>query len=162
MIDLETIVNRLAKGKVRFVIVDGVAATVYGSSYITDDLDICYARDKMNLSLLAETLAPLNPRLRGAPVGLPFIWDADTLRSGLNFTLRTDLGDLDLLGEISGVGTYEQVQDAATHVILFGVECSVISLEKLIATKRAVGRAKDRLVLPELEALLEATKEQAE
>ncbi len=85
MIELETIVNRLAKGKVRFVIVGGVAATVHGSSYITDDLDICYARDKMNLTVLAETLAPFNPRLRGAPDGLPFIWDADTLRMGVEF-----------------------------------------------------------------------------
>jgi predicted nucleotidyltransferase len=162
MIDLEAIVNRLAKGKVRFVIVGGVAATVYGSSFITDDLDICYARDKLNLDVLAETLAPLNPRLRGAPSGLPFIWDAETLLKGLNFTLRIDLGDLDLLGEISGIGRYEQMRDTAINVVLFGVECSIISLENLISAKRAAGRAKDRLVLPELEALLEATKDQTE
>jgi predicted nucleotidyltransferase len=159
MIDLETIVNRLAGGGIRFVIVGGVAATVHGSSYITDDLDICYARDKTNLALLAEALAPLNPRLRGAPAELPFKWDAETLRMGLNFTLRTDLGDLDLLGEIIGIGPYEQVQEAAIKVMLFGVECSVISLEKLITAKRAAGRPKDKLILPELEAMLEATKD---
>ncbi|HJQ68116.1 MAG TPA: hypothetical protein VKA70_04055 [Blastocatellia bacterium] len=162
MIDLEAIVTRLAHGKVEFVIVGGVAATVHGSSYITNDLDICYARDKLNIEVLAETLAPLNPGLRGAPSELRFIWDAETLRKGLNFTLRTDLGDLDLLGEITGIGAYDQVRDAAIKVILFGVECSVISLDKLIVAKRAAGRDKDRLVLPELEALLEATKEQTE
>lgn len=159
MIDLETIVHRLANGNVRFVIVGGVAATVHGSSFTTDDLDVCYARDKINLERLAETLAPLNPRLRGAPDDLPFVWDAETLRRGLNFTLRTDLGNIDLLGEVSGIGTYEQAQEAAIKVMLFSTECSVLSLEKLIAAKRAAGRTKDKLVLPELEALLEATRD---
>ncbi len=159
MIDLETIVHRLADGSVKFVIVGGVAATVHGSSHITDDLDICYARDKINLARLAETLAPLNPRLRGAPADLPFMWDAETLRRGLNFTLRTDLGNIVLLGEVSGIGTYEQAQEASIQVMLFNTECSILSLEKLIIAKRAAGRPKDKLVLPELEALLEAIRD---
>ena len=44
------------------------------------------------------------PYLRGAPPGLPFRWDDRTLKAGLNFTLTTTLGDLDLLGEVAGGG----------------------------------------------------------
>ncbi len=142
------------------MIVGGIAGSVHGSTHATFDLDICYARDNDNLSRLAESLSPFHPQLRGAPAGLPFIWDVETLHRGLNFTLLTDLGDLDLLGEISGVGFYEQVRLASVIVPLFGIECAVISLDGLIAAKRAAGRAKDKLILPELEALREIMREE--
>jgi hypothetical protein len=38
--------------------------------------------------------------LRGAPPGLPFQWDERTIKAGLNFTLTSTVGDLDLLGEV--------------------------------------------------------------
>lgn len=157
MIDLQTLVPHLVNGGVEFVIVGGVAATVHGSSYVTDDLDICYARTEVNLARLAAALVPYRPRLRGAPADLPFIWDAGTLRRGLNFTLRTDLGDVDLLGEVTGIGTFEQARQTSIMVTLFDVECAVLSLDKLIVAKRAAARPKDILLLPELEALREAT-----
>ena len=75
----------------------------------------------------------------------------------MNFTLRTDLGDVDLLGEITGIGTFEQARQASIMVTLFDVGCAVLSLDKLIVAKRSAGRPKDILLLPELEALREAT-----
>ena len=67
-------------------------------------LPIVYRRTPSNIERLADSLAPHHPYLRGAPPGLPFRLDSETIRRGLNFTLVTDLGDLDLLGEISGCG----------------------------------------------------------
>src|SRR5262249_6347018 len=113
MINLSTILPRLVNYQVEFVIVGGVAATVHGSSYITDDLDICYARHQANREKLAACLKDLHPHLRGAPIGLPFLWDAETIRRGLNFTLSTDLGDVDLLGDVAGIGAYQQVAEGA-------------------------------------------------
>ena len=80
----------------------------------------------------------------------------------MNFTLETDRGNVDLLGEVAGLGTYEQVQAGAVPIELVGVTCAVLSLDKLIAAKRAAGRPKDLLVLPELEALWEATHQPSE
>jgi hypothetical protein len=160
VIDLEKTMRLLGDSGVDFVIVGGIAGSIHGSTQATFDLDICYARDKDNLARLTAALSPFNPRLRGAPAGLPFIWDVETLRRGLNFTLLTDLGDLDLLGEMSGVGSYEQVRSSSVIVSLFGIECSVLSLDGLIAAKRAAGRAKDKIVLPELEALREIARQQ--
>lgn len=159
MIDLERTIRLLSDSEVEFVIVGGIAGSIHGSTQATFDLDLCYARDQVNLARLAEALSPFHPQLRGAPPGLPFVWDVETLKRGLNFTLRTDLGDLDLLGEISGVGFFEQVRAASVRVKLFDIECAVLSLDGLIAAKRAAGRAKDMLVLPELEALREITRE---
>ena len=159
MIDFEQALTVLARARVRLVIVGGLAVTIHGSAYVTFDLDFCYARDPENLSRLAQALRPYNPRLRGAPAGLPFRFDEETLRGGLNFTLTTDLGDIDLLGEVSGVGDYAAACSASAPVELFGKSFDVLTLEALIASKRAAGRPKDLMVLPELEALREATEE---
>lgn len=159
MIDLERTIRLLSNGGIEFVIVGGIAGSIHGSSQATFDLDLCYARNTSNMARLAESLSTFHPQLRGAPPGLPFIWDVETIKHGLNFTLRTDLGDLDLFGEIPGVGSFEQVRAASVMVKLFGVECAVLSLDGLIAAKRAAGRAKDMLALPELEALRELARE---
>src|SRR6266571_3663750 len=110
MIKLKETLLLLARSELDFVIVGGVAATLHGSAFQTFDLDICYGRDAQNLERLARVLAPFHPGLRGAPSGIPFIWDGHTLRNGLNFTLSTDLGDIDLLGEIAGIGGFREVK----------------------------------------------------
>jgi hypothetical protein len=100
-------------------------------------------------------LAPLNPYLRGAPPGLPFLWSESTLLAGLNFTLVTSLGSLDLLGEITGGGGYKELLTDTITLQLFGVECLCLDLPKLIQVKRAAGRPRDLEVVAELQALLE-------
>lgn len=136
-----------------FVVIGGYAAVIHGSAQLTRDLDICYERTPDNMKRLAEAIAPYHPRLRGAPPGLPFVFDQQTLAQGMNFTLETDLGDIDLLGEVSGLGQYPEVSRDAVRVQLHGGYYRVASLEALIQSKRAAGRAKDVSILPELEAL---------
>ena len=157
MIQLEEILPHLIGHEVDFVIIGGVAITWHGSAYVTYDLDLCYSRSRVNLERIANALAPFHPRPRDFPNDLPFVWDKQTLQNGTNFTLTTDLGDIDLLGEVSGLGDYEAVRASAVILQVFGLTCQVLSLVGLIAAKRAAGRPKDLLVLPELEALLEVT-----
>lgn len=159
MIDFEKALTLLSDEGVQFVIIGGLAITIHGSSYVTFDLDICYARDGENLVRLARAFHPVNPRLRGAPAGLPFHLDEETLKRGLNYTLTTDVGDVDLIGEVAGVGDYQVVAAASMSVELFGRPYAVLTLGALIASKRAAGRPKDLQVLPELEALREAAEE---
>jgi hypothetical protein len=86
MTDLRGLLERLVNSGVEFILVGGVAAAVHGSARLTYDLDVVYARGDDNLRRLVDALADLHPYLRGAPPGLPFRWDAETLRRGLNFT----------------------------------------------------------------------------
>jgi predicted nucleotidyltransferase len=155
VIDFPGLLRTLAEARVEFIIVGGAAATAHGSARLTQDLDVVYARERSNLERLAAALAPHEPYLRGAPEGLPFDLDAQTLASGLNFTLKSKLGDLDLLGEIVGGGGYEDLLPHSIEIDLFGVRCHCLGLEKLIEVKRAAGRPKDLEVLAELEAILE-------
>ena len=137
------------------VIIGGVAATVHGSEIPTTDLDICYARDTANLERLAAALKSVHARLRNAPENLPFILDTETLRKGLNFTFTTDVGSLDLLGEVRGVGYFADVVEDSAMFELFGYRFPVLDLAKLIIAKRTAGRAKDLIAIPELEAILQ-------
>ena len=153
----------LGESKVECVIVGGVAASAHGSSIPTIDLDVCYARNPPNLERLAGALQAVHARLRGAPENLPFLLNAETLRKGLNFTFITDIGALDLLGEVRGVGGYDDVLADSVTYELFGYQFPVIDIGKLIIAKRAAGRPKDLIAIPELEAIQERQMiEQAE
>lgn len=153
MTDFAALIRRLADSQVEFVIIGGLAVLVHGHVRATLDLDVCYARAPENLERLVGALAPIHPRLRGAPEGLPFFFDAQTLRNGLNFTLVTDEGELDLLGEVTGVGGYGDLAPQAVPTELYGSAIKLMSLDDLIRAKAAAGRPKDLLDLEALRAL---------
>ncbi len=153
--DFRGLLCALLEAQVDFIVVGGVACNVHGSARATFDVDVVYSRASGNVDRLVSALTPISPYLRGAPPGLPFSFDAKTIKAGLNFTLITSLGDLDLLGEIAGGGTYEQLLETTVEVELFGFPCLCVTLEKLIHLKRSAGRVKDLEVIAELEAIAE-------
>ena len=155
MTSFATLLGSLHDAGVEFILVGGVAAVAHGSARLTQDIDVSYARSETNLRRIVTALLPHEPYLRGAPSGLPFEWSVETLRSGLNFTLTTRVGDIDLLGELVGGGTYEDLVDHSIMVTIFGRETRLLELPWLIRVKRAAGRPKDLEAIAELEALRE-------
>ncbi len=153
MTDFKALLRTLSESGVEFILVGGVAATVHGSTRLTIDVDAVYRRTTENIDRLVPALTPYHPYLRGAPPGLPFRWDAATVKRGLNFTLTTDIGDLDLLGEILGGGAYEALVTSTVTIRVFGIDCRCLTLDKLIELKRAAGRPKDFEAIAELEAI---------
>jgi len=155
MAEIAQALKLLADFEVNCVVVGGVAAGARGSTLATFDVDVCYARDQRNLVQVTQALRSVNATLRGAPKNIPFILDEETLQRGLNFTFDTDIGSIDLLGEVRGVGGYAECLQNSNEMELFGYPFRVLSLRELIASKRAAGRKKDLVVLPELEAIFE-------
>ncbi len=153
MVRFHPLITVLCQHKVDFVLIGGMAAVAQGSSYLTRDIDVCYAREEPNLQRLASALGPFAPRLRDAPPGLPFVLDVPTLRAGCNFTLTTSAGDLDIFGEVAGLGGYNTVNQYAESLEVEGLPCRVLTLEGLILSKKAAARPKDAGLLAELEAL---------
>jgi hypothetical protein len=151
--DFEGLLRRLLEGGVDFILVGGVAAALHGAARATYDVDVVYDRTPANIGRLVATLAPIDPYLRGAPAGLPFRFDVDTVSRGLNFTLQTTSGDLDLLGDVTGGGGYADLLPCTVPLPLFGRTCRAVTLDKLIELKRAAGRPKDNEAIAELEAL---------
>ncbi len=152
----EGAIRVLCDAGVDFVVIGGVAATFHGSAQVTYDLDICYSRASANLRRLSAALSPFHPRPRGFPQDLPFVWDEKTLGGATILTLQTDLGEIDLLAEVAGIGAYREVEARSLTVEAFGRSVPVLDLRGLIEAKRAAARDKDIAVLAELEGLLEA------
>lgn len=156
--DFRELLQVLTGARVEFIIVGGAAAIAHGSAKLTEDLDIVYRRTQDNIERIVSALAPHHPYLRGAPLGLPFDWSVLTIQNGLNFTLITSLGAIDLLGEITGGGRYEDLRSHSNDIRLYGTECLCLDLETLIKVKRAAGRPRDLDAVAELEALLEESR----
>jgi len=154
----ETAIRALCDAEAEFIVIGGLSANLHGSAQVTLDLDVCYSRANANLKRIVAALAPFHPRPRGFPEALPFIWDDATLRNATVLTLLTDLGEIDLLAEVAGLGSWDEVKAGSVNVEAFDRTISILDLPSLIKAKRAAGRQKDLAVLPELESLLEASE----
>ena len=149
------ILKILWDAEVRFVMVGDLAATVHGPVAVTHLLEVCYDRGRDNIERLAKSLKPFHPRLRGERDDLPFCFDAATIAHGMNFALTTDIGVIDLFGEMAGIGDYEHAKALSITRDLFDFQFAVLSLEGLIRCKRATACPKGILTLRHLEALRE-------
>lgn len=148
---------------VRFVVIGGLAGRLWGSPTMTNDVDIFYARDRLNLERLATALTQLGARLRGVDEVVSFPLDADTLAAGPNFTFMTEVGPLDVLGLPAGGPDFEVV--AANSVpfdIGDGLVVPVCNLDDLIRLKQAAGRPKDRVEVEILGAVRDELRRSAE
>ncbi|MCC6422537.1 MAG: hypothetical protein IT447_03595 [Phycisphaerales bacterium] len=159
MTDFRQLLRVLQDAHVEFILIGGMAAIAHGAARLTQDLDVVYRRTDENIARLASALKDHSPYLRDAPPGLPFQWDDRTIRRGLNFTLKTTFGDIDLFGEIIGGGGYEQLLPHTIILRIFEMDCRCIDLVHLIQVKRAAGRPRDLDAVAELEALLDENRE---
>ena len=75
-----------------------------------------------------------------------------------NLCLLTDLGQLDVLGQIAGIGAYPAVVDASVQIDFRGHKVRALSLEALIRSKETLNREKDRPAIVHLKAILERTR----
>ena len=157
--DFPAMLSALIDGGVEFILIGGMAATAHGSAHHTLDVDIVYRRTPENIARLVAVLGPMHPYLRGAPAGLPFRLDEPTVQRGLNFTLTTDIGPLDTLGQVTGGGGYDDLLPHSVFVHLFDMRCRSLDLDTLIRVKRAAGRPKDFERIAELEAILEERRD---
>jgi predicted nucleotidyltransferase len=147
--EVEKLLGPLVRHGVDFVVVGGIAGLAHGSNYPSFDVDVAYARDAANLERLVTALKQIGVKLRGAPPELPFRLDVQTLEHGANFTFVTPYGDFDVLADVGGIGSYEQLRARSEDKEIAGVRVRVASIDHLIAMKRAANRTKDQLMLEE-------------
>jgi hypothetical protein len=149
----KALLTTLNENDVSFVIAGGVAAALHGAARVTYDIDIVYDRSVENFQRIVAALAPLKPYLRGAPGGLPFRLDEERLKRGMNFAFATAKGGIDLLGELTGIGSLAVARTYAIEAEISGVRYPFLDLDALIVAKRVTGRAKDLEAIAELEII---------
>ncbi|MDO8187638.1 hypothetical protein Q5424_19050 [Conexibacter sp. JD483] len=147
------ILGLLTTHGVDFVVIGGVAAMLHGSGRNTHDLDICFARDDANLTVLGRALIELEARLRRVDDDVPFVPDGATLRRVQTLTMDTSAGEFDILARPDGSPPYARLRQNAERYDLGAFAVLVASIDDLIAMKRAAGRPKDRADIGELQAI---------
>lgn len=143
----------LVAHEVEFLVIGGQAEYLFGGSRPTHDVDICYKRDRSNMERLSAGLKELKARLRGAPEDIPFILDGRTIEMGSNFTFKTVLGDLDVLGYVEPIGPFEELLKRGEEYQIGELRVRTIGLDDLLKVKLHINRAKDQESIAQLLAI---------
>lgn len=141
MHDIQALLKLLVHSPVDFVLIGGFASVLHGCNHTTRDIDICIAHSPEQIQLLWEILKPHHPKSRAES-------------EGQDLYLTTDLGVLDVLGQVMGVGSYYDLLKNSEEIELYGGKCRLISIEDLIKSKKATERHRDLVTVGELEAIL--------
>lgn len=155
MESLKELVLRLNRHGCQFVIVGGFGAVSLGCSLVTRDVDVACDLSPVNLLRVWRALDGLHPVHRMTPDRLPFTREQAERDDWNNLYLATDLGQLDLLGEVKGIGNFEQCMANSEPLSISGAEIRVLTLEAMIISKRAMGRPRDLHTVLELEVIRE-------
>jgi hypothetical protein len=156
---LTEILRRLHDAKVEFSLIGGLAAVQYGVTLVTQDVDVCARFTPANLKRIESSLADLHPKHRFTTNRLPFECTPELCGNLRNLYLATDLGILDCLSEVAGIGGFEAVlRQSDLREFPFG-ECPVLKIDALISAKKAVGREQDLIAVKQLLAIQEKTNQ---
>ena len=158
----KALLSRLKEHQVEFVIIGGVCGVLHGASLVTLDLDICCRFSVENLRRIEAAVKDLHPHHRMTPNKLPLELTDELCTRLKNLCLATDLGILDCLSEVEGIGDYEEVLKHSMVQSLSYGEFRILNLEALIQSKTAAGRQKDLDALRLLRAIKERREQQKE
>jgi predicted nucleotidyltransferase len=144
--DYKEMLQCLSEENVKFLLVGAYAVAAYGYPRATKDIDIFVQAAPENASNLMRALGRFGAPLSG-------ISEIDFSTEGIVFQIGNNPRRIDILTRISGVD-FEQAYGRRRNVPLEGVDVPVISLEDLIANKRATGRTQDLADVERLESAL--------
>lgn len=153
MNDLGNLLEFLIKSPLDFVVVGGFAAVIHGCNQSTRDVDVCLALSPEQIQVLRQVLAPIHPKLRTKSDKPSFLTSPEDITEIKTLHLDTDLGVLDIISQVEGVGDFYDVLRHAEEIELYGGPCFLIAIDDLIKSKKTLGRHRDLAVVEELEEI---------
>lgn len=147
------LLQRLANAKVEFVLIGGYACIVHGGTQTTEDVDICCTFTPDNLLRLQQAVADLHPIHRMTPQRLPLLLTAENCQQLNNLYLDTDLGQLDCISEVLGLGDFNHIETMCDVIETDGIHLKVLNRDALIQSKKSMDRPRDREAVRQLEAI---------
>ena len=132
----------LLKRKVRFMVVGLSAATLQGAPVVTQDVDLWF-----------ENLGEMNISRALQEVGAAYVPP-----SAINPPMLAGAGAelFDIVLRMDGLGTFADELNNCVDVPLGRQKLKVLSLERILTSKLAANRAKDKLTIPVLRDALAA------
>jgi len=139
----QALLTRLRDSGLEFVVIGGVCVVYHGAPLATFDLDVCCPFGEVNVRRIESAVKDLHPAHRLTANKLPLEMTRSSFGDLKNLYLQTDLGKLDCLGEVAGVGNFQSVLKQSVVASLSYGQFRFLNLDALIAAKRAVGRERD-------------------
>lgn len=153
--DDKTLLKRLQDHGVEFVIVGGVCGVLHGVTLVTKAWDVCCRFTLENLRQIKSAVKGLHPFHRLTAHKLPLELTDELCSRLKNLYLQTDIGKLDCLGQIAGVGDYAEGHRRSEVVSMsFGI-FRMLDINALIAAEEGVGRPHDLIAVRQLRAIRE-------
>lgn len=134
----------LLKRKVRFMVVGLSAATLQGAPVVTQDVDLWFedlGEPKISRALQEVGAAYVPPSINNPP-----------MLAGKGAEL------FDIVIRMDGLGTFADEIRHCIDIPLGRQKLKVLSLERILASKIAANRAKDKLTIPVLRDALATTR----
>lgn len=154
------LIRRLSEADVEYVLIGGVAAAAYGNTRVTYDLDIVVPFTVENMSRLLKALHDVHPRHLSRPDLGEIPNDPEQFARYRNLYLLTDIGRLDVLGELPPLGAYAEAIATAQQTQVLGSPCKVLGLDALIMIKESLGRDQDRIDVRHLKSIRDRLRAQ--
>lgn len=151
--DFFNLLEQLVRADVDFVIIGGFAGVIHGCTYLTQDIDICCDFSPANLLALQKAVSNLHPVHRMTPRQKKLELTEKNCGRLKNLYLDTDIGQLDCVSFIDGLGDYQKVRRASELVKVRDTKLRVLSLNALIKAKKVMNRPRDKEALLQLEAI---------
>jgi len=149
MQNLSELTRRLVEAQVEFVLIGGFAAVAHGVTLVTRDVDICCRFTEENLMRIQQAFADLHPVHRSRP-DLPLALTAEQCANLQNLYLKTDLGIVDCLSNVLGLGDFDSVLKGSIDLELPFGHCRILDIESLIRAKESMNRDHDRITAKQL------------
>ena len=151
---------RLVQHEVRFVLIGGYACIVHGGTLNTVDIDVCCDFTPDNLLRIQQAISDLHPVHRMTPQRLPFSLTNEACQHLNKLYLDTDLGQLDCVSTVQGLGDFEHVKKMSEIIEIDDITLNVLNRAALIKSKKAMNRPRDREAVRELEAIIKVRSKQ--
>lgn len=148
--DLLELLRRLSTADVECVLIGGLAANVHGCTIATFDCDVVVLMSPKNLVKACEALQGTSARFRHKEPPIWFTKEIAESAEWKNLYLETDLGVLDCLGSVKGLGDYEECLKDSQEIEIEDFTVRVLGWRSLIKAKEAVGRPKDLQAVTQL------------
>lgn len=129
MQNLSELTRRLVESKVEFFLIGGFAAVAHGATLVTHDVEICWRFSEANLKRFQHARGQLHPLHRSRP-DLPLDLTPEQCSSLKNLYLKTDLGVVDCLSEVRGIGDFDAVVVQSVEVALPFGPCRILGIDE--------------------------------
>ena len=146
---LKAIAKALHKARLEAIMVGNAAAALHGAPVTTLDIDFMFRKTAVNLRKLKVLANELD-----AQILKPFYPLSDLYR-----VVNDDTGlQIDFMSVLHGIKSFENLRSDTVEVEFEGYKIKVASLEKIIRSKKALVRPRDKAVIDILENTLDEKK----